>query len=322
MPTRLFSRLCAVLIALSVSTAFAQSWPAKPVRVIIPAGTGGAVDTLGRMLAEKLSLALRQPFVVENMPGAGTTIGSEATAKAPPVGYTLLVMTNSHAVNAGVRSNLRYDPEKSFAPVSLLATLPDLLMVNQSVKATSVSELIELARKSPGKINFASAGAGSGTHLVGELFNSMARVQLVHVPYKSGTAALTDLAGGHVEVMFANPVAGLPHITSGRVRALGVTSTKRIGLMPDVPTIGESLPGFASNTWYGVLFPAATPGAIVDALNREIQKTLALPDVKKRIEGEGGDVVGSTPAEFARYLSADIDRWKKLVASNPHLRID
>lgn len=317
------ARLIGALLILSAQTVFAQNYPSKAVRVIIPAGAGGAVDTLARLVAEKLSVALGQPFRPENMAGAATTIGSEFTANAPPDGYTMLVMTNSHAINGALRKNLRYDPEKSFSPVILLATLPDFLLVHPSVKANTVIELIDLAKKNPGKLNFSSAGTGSGTHLDGELFNTMAKVDLVHVPYKSGTAALTDLVGGHVQIMFSNPVAAASHLTNGRLRALGITSATRFSLFPNVPTIAEAgVPGYESNTWYGVLLPAATPVAIVNTLNREIQKILDQPDIKKRIQNDGGNVVGGTPQEFSRYMQEDILRWKKLVEVNPKLRID
>ena len=314
--------LCAGLYALAPG-ASAQTYPSKSVRVIIPAAPGGAVDTIGRVLAEKLGAALGQPFVPENMAGAGTMIGSEFIAKAAPDGYTLLVMTNSHTINAAVRKTLRYDPVKDFSTVAVVATLPDLLLVNPSVPANTVRELIDLALKSPGKITFASAGAGSGTHLDGELFKSLASIDILHVPYKGGTPAVTDLVGGHVQMMFSNPITAIAHVNTGRLRALGITSAKRSALLPNVPTIAEAaIPGYESGTWYGVLLPANTPVAIVNTLNREINKALMSPDVRKRINGDGGEVVGGTPQEFARYLVEDIQRWKKLVEANPKLRID
>ena len=315
--------LTALALSLPLAAAQAQTWPAKSVRVIIPAAPGGAVDTLARLLAERLGPALGQSFVPENMAGAGTMLGSEATAKAVPDGYTMLVMTNSHAINAAVRKTLRYDPVKDFSTVALLATLPDLLLVHPAVPANTVRELIDLANKTPGKLTFASAGTGSGTHLDGELFKTLAKVNLLHVPYKGGTPALTDLAGGHVNIMFSNPVAAMQHLQTGRLRALGVTSAKRLALLPNLPTIAEAgVPGYESNTWYGVLMPPNTPAAIVTTLNREINRILANPDFKKRINNDGGETVGGTPQEFNRFLIEDIGRWKKLVDGNPALRVD
>ena len=318
-----FRNLLAALLVLCMQGASAQTYPTKSVRVIIPAAPGGAVDTIGRLLAIKLTAALGQPFVAENMAGAGTMIGSEFIANAPPDGYSMLVMTNSHAINAGVRKTLRYDPEKAFAPVVLIATLPDILLVNPAVPAANVKELIELAKKNPGKLNFTSAGVGSGTHLDGELFKTMAKIDIVHVPYKGGTPALTALIGGQVDLMFSNPIGAMGHVATGRLRALGVTSSKRLELLPNLPTIAEAgVAGFESNVWYGVLLPAATPPAIVTTLNREINKILSSADMRKRIQGDGGEIVGGTPQEFGKYMHDDIMHWRKLVEANPSLRTD
>jgi putative tricarboxylic transport membrane protein len=291
----------------------AQSYPGKSIRMIIPAAPGGGVDTIGRALGQKLAEALGQPVVPDNRPGAGTMIASELTAKAPPDGYTFLMVTNSHAINASVQKDLKYDPVKDFSAVSLLAVSPYLLVVHPSVPAKSVRELVELARKRPGELLFASAGSASATHLAGELFKTMAKINIVHVPYKGGTPAVTDLVGGHVQMMFNNLISVMPLAKSGRLRALGVTSAKRLGLLPDLPTVAEAgFPGYEAASWYGALLPAGTSAQIVAILNRELVKAIRTADVRDRLVSEGAEVIGSTPAEFAQYLSNDIERWRRL----------
>jgi tripartite-type tricarboxylate transporter receptor subunit TctC len=309
----------AALAWCAVSAVQAQSYPAKPVRVIVPAPVGGGVDTIARAVSQKLAEALGQPFVPDNRSGAGTMIGSELTAKAPPDGYTVLFMTNSHAINASLQKNLKYDPLKDFSEISLLAISPYLLVVHLSVPAKSVHELIELARKRPGELYFASAGTTSATHLAGELFAAMAKVKLVHVPYKGGMPAVTDLVGGHVQLMFNNLISVMALSKQNRLRALAITSLKRSPLLPDLPTVAEAgVPGYESASWYGALLPANTPPQIVSTLNREMVKAIKAPEIRDRLSAEGAQVVGSTPAEFAAYLRKDIDRWKMLV---PTLRL-
>ena len=292
----------------------AQSYPVKPIRMIIPAAPGGGVDTIGRALGQKLFESLGQPVVADNRAGAGTMIGSELTAKAPPDGYTFLMVTNSHAINASVQKNLKYDPVKDFSEVSLLAISPYLLIVHPSVPAKSVRELVALARKRPGELLFASAGAASATHLAGELFKSMAKINITHVPYKGGTPAVIDLTGGHVQMMFNNLISVMALAKSGRLRALAVTSAKRLPLLPDLPTVAEAgLPGYEAASWYGALLPAGTSAQIVAILNRELVKAIKTPDVRDRLVSEGAEVIGSTPEEFAQYMRIDIERWRKLV---------
>lgn len=298
-----------------VSNGLAQAYPSRSIRMIIPAAPGGGVDTIGRMLGQKLSGALGQPVVADNRPGAGTMIGSELTAKSPPDGYTLLMMTNSHAINASVqKKNLKYDPVKDFTEISLLAITPYLLVVHPSVPAKSVRELIELARKRPGELLFASAGSASATHLAGELFKSMAKINIVHVSYKGGTPAVTDLVGGHVQLMFNNLISVSALAKTGRLRAIAVTSTQRLPVLPDLPTVAESgVPGYEAASWYGALLPGGTPPQIVTVLNREMVKGIKAPDVRERLEAEGAEIIGSTPEEFAQYMRNDIARWAKLV---------
>ena len=294
----------------------AQSYPAKSIRMIIPAAPGGAVDTIGRALALKLTEALGQPVVPDNRAGAGTMIASELTAKAPPDGYTLLMMTNSHAINASLRKDLKYDPLRDFAEISLLANSPYLVVVHPSVPAKSVRELIELARQRPGEIYFASAGTASGTHLAGELFAYMAKVKLTHVPYKGGMPGVTDLAGGHVQLMISNLISVMGLVNHNRLRALAITSAQRSPLLPGLPTVAEAgVAGYVAGSWYGALLPAGTPPAIVATLNRELVTAIKSRDVRDRLASEGAEVVGSTPEQFGVYLRNDIEQWRKLVPS-------
>lgn len=320
---RLYKRILvlAVIWLGSVCAATAQAYPDRTVRMLIPAAPGGAADTIARLLAAKLARITGQSFVPENVPGAGTMIASEQLAHAPPDGYTILLVTSSHAINAAVHKHLPYDPIKDFATVTLVATLPDLLLVHPSVPAKSVSELIALARQHPGRITAGSAGTGSATHLDSVLFQSMAHVKLLDVPYKGGSPAVSALAAGQIQMMFSNPVSSLGLIHSGGLRVLGVTSAARLPLLPDVPTIAASgVPGYRAESWYGVLVPAHTPPSVIAALNREVNQALAMPDVRKQIEAFGGVVKGSTPGAFERYMAEDIDRWRKLVRVTPALQ--
>ena len=309
--------LLLILLAIEASgVSLAQSYPAKPIRMIIPAAPGGGVDTIGRAVGQKLAESLGQAVVPDNRAGAGTTIGSELTAKAPPDGYTFLMVTNSHAINASVQKNLKYDPLKDFSEVSLLAISPYLLVVHPSVPAKSVHELVVLALKRPGELLFASAGPSSATHLAGELFKAMARVNITHVPYKGGTPAVIDLVGGHVQLMFNNLISVMALAKAGRLRALAVTSARRLPLLPELPTVAESgLPGYEAASWYGVLLPSGTPAQIVARLNRELVKAIKTPDVRERLVSEGAEVIASTPEAFAHYMRNDIERWRNLVST-------
>ena len=306
--------LCALALSWFAAQAAAQSYPTKSIRAIIPAPAGGGVDTIGRAVAQKLAEALAQPVVPDNRPGAGTMIGSELTAKAAPDGYTILFMTNSHAINASLQKNLKYDPIKDFTEISLLAITPYLLVVHPSVPVKSVRELIELARRRPGEIHFASAGTTSATHLAGELFAYMAQIKLVHVPYKGGMPGVTDLVGGHVQLMFNNLISVLGLVKQNRLHALAITSAKRSPLLPSLPTVAESgVPGYESASWYGALLPANTPANVVTLLNREMVRAVKAPEIRDRLMTEGAEVIGSTPEEFTAYMRKDIDRWAKLV---------
>jgi tripartite-type tricarboxylate transporter receptor subunit TctC len=273
------------------------------------------VDTVARTIGQPLGLVLKQPVVMENRPGAGTMLASELLAKAPPDGHTLLMATNSHAINAGIHKDLRYDPVNDFATVTTVATVPYWLVVHPSVPARTVKELIALAKRRPGELHFASAGSGSGTHLAFELFKSMAQINVVHVPYKGGSAALIDLIGGHVQLMMSNTINSRPHVMARKLNALAMSTPKRSPLHPDVPTVAESgLPGYQSDVWYGVMVPAKTPAEIVNRLNREIVAILKSAEVNARLATEGAEVLGGTPAEFATLLRNEIRKWAKVTA--------
>jgi tripartite-type tricarboxylate transporter receptor subunit TctC len=304
------------LLALCAGAVCAQpSYPGKTVRIIVPAGPAGGVDTIARLVAAPLGAALGQTVVAENRPGAGTLLASELAAKAAPDGHTLLMVTNSHAINATIHKNLRYDPVNDFAFVSTVASVPYIVVVHPSVPAKSVKELIALARRHPGALMAASAGTGSGTHLAFELFASMANVKIVHVPYKSGSPAIVDLAGGHVQLMLSNIINSMPHVKAKRLNVLAITTAKRSALHPQLPTVAESgVPGYQADAWYGVLLPARTPPEIVQRLNREIRTILGTPDFREKVASQGAEVTGSTPEDFAAFMRAEIAKWGKVTS--------
>ena len=305
----------ALLLAVPVGTAFAQAYPVKPVRMVVPFPAGGATDIVGRLVAQKLSEAWGQQVIVDNRGGAGGTIGSDIAAKAPPDGYTILVATSStHAIAPSLYSKLAYDPVRDFVPVTLLASATILLAVHPSVPAKNVRELIALGKRQPRALSFASSGNGGISHLIGEQFKSMGGIEMLHVPYKGDTPALVDLVGGQVSLMFGTAVSFLPYVKSGRLNALAVTNPKRSQIVPDVPTVAESgLPGFEALQWFGIFAPAGTSKDIVTRLNGEIVKTLRLPDVRERLSSLGADVVGNTPEQFAAFQKADTAKWAKIV---------
>ena len=299
----------------NASLVHAQDYPSKPVRFVVPLAPGGTTDVLARLVGEKLSASLGQQFVVDNKPGAGGNVGTAQVAKAEPDGYTLLMGTvGTHAINASIYPSLPYDPVQDFAPVTLVATVPNVLVVNPEVPANSVAELIALAKEKPGELNFASSGNGTSIHLSGELFKAMTGVDIVHVPYKGSGPAVVDLLGGQVEMMFDNLPSSAPQIKAGKLRPLGVTSKERSPTLPDVPTIAEAgVPGYEALSWFGVLVPAGTPNAIVAKLQDEIAKALADPAMRERFAELGAVPVGGTPAEFANFISAETAKWAKVV---------
>ena len=305
--------------ALAVSAlhaaAAAEAYPAKPVRFVVAFPPGGGTDIIARSIAQKLTERLAQQVVVDNRPGAGGNIGTDIVAKSAPDGHTLLMgSAGPLAINASLFGKMPFDPIRDLAPVTLAASTPNVLVVHPSLRAATIEELIALAKARPGEINFASSGHGTPAHLAGELFNSMARVKMVHVPYKGAAPALADLLGGQVQLMFSTMPPALPHVKDGRLRALAVTSAKRSPAMPELPTVDEiALPGFEANTWHGVVAPAGTPTAIIARLNREIVSILHLPEVVERLSAQGAEPVGSTPEEFAAYIRSETVKWAKVV---------
>jgi tripartite-type tricarboxylate transporter receptor subunit TctC len=306
------------VLALTVAGAAAQTYPAKPIRLVVPFPAGGTTDILAREVGQRLSASLGQPVVIDNRPGAAGNIGSELVARSAPDGYTLLMATvGTHAINPNLYSKLPYDHVKDFAPVILVASVPNVLEVTPSLPVNSVADLIKLAKEKPGQINFASSGSGTSIHLSGELFKTMAGVDMTHVPYKGSAAALTDLIGGQVQVMFDNLPSSLPQIKAGKLRAIAVTSAQRAPALPNVPTIAESgLPGFEAGSWFGVVAPAGTPPAIVARLNADVDQWLQTPDAKEKLLAQGAAAVGGSPEQFAAYIRAETEKWARVVKAS------
>jgi tripartite-type tricarboxylate transporter receptor subunit TctC len=280
----------------------------------VPFPPGGPADVLGRLFGQKLSEIWGQPVVVENRAGAGGNIGAEAVAKSAPDGYTLLLIANSHAINASLYSSLPYDPVKDFTPISEIASYMLVLVTHPSVPATSVAELVALARSRPGQLKYASAGSGTMTHLAAELFRLATGIDMIHVPYKGAAPATNDLLGGQVNLMFNNPVSSFPHVKAGKLRALAVTGVTRLATAPEVPTIAElGYPGFEASTWYGFLGPAGLPKDIVAKAHGDIVRVLQLRDVQERLAAQGFDSIGTTPEQFGEVLRSDVERWRRVV---------
>lgn len=313
--------LAASLSAAVTQASAAAAYPNKPIRFVVPFPPGGGLDFVARTLGEKLAERSGQPVVIDNRPGASGSIGAGIAAKAAPDGYTVLIASASTmAVNPSLRRTSYKKIVSDLTPVSLLSRIPYVLVVHPSVPANSVAELIRLARSQAGRLNYASSGTGSASHLAMELFKNMAGVDLVHIPYKGSALAVTDLIGGQVQAGFNNLIPALPHVRSGRLRALGVSGAARSAVMPGVPTIAESgLAGYEALQWYGMALPAHAPRAIIDHLHRETGTILRQPDVRERLMREGGDVVGSTPGQFASHIESEIAKWTKVVnAANIH----
>ena len=301
--------------ALFAFGAAGHAFPDKPVRFVIGFTPGGPSDILARALGQKLAERWKQQVVVENRPGAGGNLAAEAVAKSPADGHTWLLGNNSIlATNQSLYSRLPYDPVRDFAPVALVAVQPNILVVHPDVKATSLGELISLAKQNPGKLNYASSGAGAAAHLAGELFKTMAGVDIVHVPYKGAQPALTDLIAGHAQLMFATSASVIPYMKAGRLRALAVTTAQRSPSVSELPTMSEAgLPGFEATTWHGVVVPAATPPAIVLRLNQDINAVLKEKDLAERLAGLGAEVLTGTPKDFQDYIAREIPKWSKVV---------
>ena len=290
------------------------NYPSKPIRLIVPFAPAGSADALARTMQPAFSEALGQTVVIDNRPGASSAIGTDMAAKSPPDGYTLLLITTTHTINPSLTAKLPFDAVKDFAPISLVASQPNILVVHPSVAAQSVKELVALAKSKPGTLNFASGGNGSSPHLSGELFKIVAGVHITHIPYKSSGPGVIDLLGGHVQIMFAGPLALEPHIKNGRLRPLAIADKRRSNILPDVPTMSETgFPGVETGTWYGLVAPARTPTAITNHVQQTVAKMLRSPDLKTRILNQGVDIVGSSPDEFERFLVSELAKWSRVV---------
>ncbi|MBX9773071.1 MAG: tripartite tricarboxylate transporter substrate binding protein [Xanthobacteraceae bacterium] len=307
-------KAAAVLVALS-TVAAAQDYPVKPIRMIIPFPPGGGSDVTGRAVATALSDRLGKQVIVDNRAGAGGVIGSELAANAPKDGYTLLMVSLAHTVNPWLYDlKGRYDPIRSFTPVAMIAASPVVLVVNPNVPVNSVADLVALARKQPGKLQYASAGVGSVTHLAGELFKYTAKVDMLHVPFKGAGPATIDVVAGHTSLMFGGLLATTPQVRSGKLRAIGMGSLKRNPIFPDVPSIAEAgVPGYETVNWFGLVAPAGTPAAIVERLHREITLVQDLPEVQKQFDADGATIIRMTPAAFGDYMVADMKKWERVV---------
>lgn len=304
----------ALVLACPMPAAHAATFPSKPLRIIVPFPPGAFNDQLARLLAQKLGERWKQPVVVDNRPGGSTVLGTDLAARAAPDGHTLLIVSFAFAVNPSLMTQLPYDTRRQFTPVVLAAATPNMLVVNPTLPVRSVGELIDYARRHPGKLDYATAGNGTSNHLCMELFKNMARVDLVHVPYRGSAPAVTDLLGGQVKVMFDNVPNVLPHVKAGKLRALAVSSATRSEFAPDLPSVAEGgVPGYDVEVWFGVVAPAGTPKTTVALLNTEINRVLALPEVKDRFARQGVRVVGGTPEQFGAYLNDQMVRWAQVV---------
>lgn len=310
----------AILVLAHLAPAHGQSWPSKPVRMIVPFPPGGTTDIVARLLGAELQRTWQQPVVIENRPGAGGNIGAELVAKSPSDGYTLLMGTvGTHSINAALfaqsGTKMPFDPVKDFVPITLAAGVPNVMVVNAKLPVNSVTEFIVYAKARPGQLNMASSGNGTSIHLTGELFKTMTGTYMLHLPYRGSAPALTDLLAGNTNVMFDNLPSALPHIKSGRLKALAVTSRERSPALPDVPTVEEAamLKGFDASSWFGLFAPAGTPRSIVDKIQTDVAKALATSELRERFVAQGSQPGGSTPQEFAAFIRAETDKWTKVV---------
>jgi tripartite-type tricarboxylate transporter receptor subunit TctC len=315
LPRRRFLQLAAAATAFpSVSRiARAQSFPTKPVRVIVGFAPGGGNDIAARLISHWLSQRLGQQFIVENRPGAGSNIATEAVVRAPPDGYTLLLVAVSNAANATLYDKLNFNFIRDIAPVAGVLRVPNLVEVHPSVPVQTLPEFIAYAKANPGKVNMGSGGSGGPVHMTGELFNMMAGLKMQHVPYRGEAPALNDLIGGQVQVVFGSVPASIEYVRAGKLRALAVTTSTRSELLPDVPTVAESVPGYESSTWYGIGAPKDTPAEIIDRLNVEINAALGDPTLKTRVADLGGTVIGGSPTDFSELIASDTEKWGKVV---------
>lgn len=311
-----FTFLAVFILCAQISNA--QEWPTKSIKWIVPFPPGGAMDVIARALADRSSKSLGQTIVIENKPGAGGNIGSELVARAEPDGYTLLITSIGMATNKFLYPKLAYDPVKDFAPVSLIAIVPNVLVTNSTQpNVKNVSDVIANAKAEPGKLSYASAGNGTSIHLAGEVFTSMAKIDMQHVPYKGSGPAVTDLIGGQVNYMFDSITSAKPHIASGKLRPLGITTLKRSKSLQGVPTIAESgLPGYDVTPWFAVFVPANTPKSVIQKLNTTLISSMSSPEVREKFDNIGAEAIGSSPEEMSRYLNKEIERWGKTISVN------
>jgi tripartite-type tricarboxylate transporter receptor subunit TctC len=303
-----------LLLIFSVNAVQGQTYPTKSIRMLLAFPPGGPTDINARLFAQKLFEQTGQQVVVDNKPGAGGNLAATEAARAPADGYTIFYNTSAITIAPALYSSIQYDPVKDFAPVALIALQPNILVVHPDVPAKSVAELVNYLKNNPGKMNYASSGAGAAAHLAGELFKAMAGVDMVHVPYKGAQPALTDLLAGQVQLMFATSASVIPYVKAGRLRALAVTTAQRSPSVAELPTVSEAgLPGFEATTWHGVVVPAATPATMVEQLNRELNAVLSEKDLRERLAGLGAEVVTGTPRDFADYIAREIPKWSKVV---------
>jgi tripartite-type tricarboxylate transporter receptor subunit TctC len=306
-------KACVPILALWVATAAAQPYPSKPVRFIIPFPPGGPTDIVGRLAAERLSRSWNVQVIADNRPGSGGNVGTEQCARAPADGYTMCMISIAQSISPAIYPKLGFDPVRDFAHVTLLATLPSVLVVHPSLPAMNVQELVALAKARPGVLNYASGGSGTSSHLLMEMFNQQAGIATVHITYKGTGPALVDQLSGRIEVAFSTAIAVLPYLQSGRLRALAISTQERLPTLPDLPTMAESgLPGFDGGSWQGVVMPAGTPRELVNAMSGELVKVLRAPEMKERIVGMGGIPLGSSPDEFAAFMKAEGEKWAQV----------
>jgi tripartite-type tricarboxylate transporter receptor subunit TctC len=311
----LASLLLAATTTLLAPLAHAQGYPTKPIRLVIPFPASGATDIFGRAVSQKLAERLGQPVVVDNKPGAGGTIGSDIVAKAPADGYTLLLATSStHSIGPSFGTRLPYDAVADFTPIAYVGNAPSIMLVPNSSPAKNVREWVEYARKNPGRLNYASSGNGTVVHLTAEYFKAQAGLYLVHIPYRGTALAIPDLVSGKVDVLFDSLPSGLPHVKEGRLRALGITSLKRSPLLPDLPPVSDTIPGFESVTWFGMYGPKGMPVEVVNRVNRAVNQALQDPEVKERLARLGIEPTGGSPQEFAAMTDRDRAKWKKIIS--------
>ncbi len=312
----------AMFACATLALAQAPSWPDKPIRIVVPFPAGGIADTFGREIGKRLTEAWGQPVIIDNRSGAGGNIGADIVAKSPPDGYTLVIGNiGTHAVNVSLLPSMPFDPIKDFTPIVHLMDAEGLLVVNPTIAATTVPELIALARAQPGKLSYGSAGVGTTSHLAGELFKSMTKVDIVHVPYKGNVPAITDLLGGQTSMTFATMPTVMPHVRAGKLRALAVLGTTRSPALPDTPTVAESVPGFEVSNWIGLFGPAGLPPQIVARLNAEVQKIMRSPEIQKRLETEGAKFIPMSPEQFAAFQKSELTKWAKTI-KDANIKVD